>query len=406
MGKYTYDEYEDLYKKSGVKLSDADRKLALENPDAGISLINDKIGYQNASTQDERDRYHQNAEATRKNYGGYSGDTDGSGYRIDNSNGTKNKYDEVIDNAIGKILNRGEFEYDWENDQAAQNYRKQYAREGERAMRDTLAAAGASTGGIPSSYAVSAAAQARNYYAAQAADKYDALYNAAYDRWLDSAQLDQQTYSMLASERAARQQTEADTYNRKYQEGRDAVSDSRYDTEWQNYIDQQNWEREYQTKRDAESDRQWQAAFDYQQQQDALDREEKRAQSASSGGGYSGSGSYDDTIEEEESIDVSKVLKNLPKSVQKTLESMNGNDTQMYRYLSNMGYSDREANAIVNSYYVPIQSEKELSKYARAAYKAVRSGKSDAAEIQDIYIRGGISKKEFDFIMDYIENQN
>lgn len=66
-----------------------------------------------------------------------------------------------------------------------QAYAKRYAREGQRAVQDALGAAAAATGGIPSSYAVTAAAQAGDYYASQMADKIPELYQQAYSRYIN-----------------------------------------------------------------------------------------------------------------------------------------------------------------------------------------------------------------------------
>ena len=81
-----------------------------------------------------------------------------------------------------------QFTYDASTDPVYQAYLKQYAREGQRASANTLGQAAAMTGGRPSSYAVSAASQAGNYYAAQAADKLPELYQQAYQRYLQDYQ--------------------------------------------------------------------------------------------------------------------------------------------------------------------------------------------------------------------------
>jgi hypothetical protein len=52
-------------------------------------------------------------------------------------------------------------------------------------MQDTLGAAAAATGGIPSTYAIGAANQANDYYRAQMADVIPQLEQLAYDRWRD-----------------------------------------------------------------------------------------------------------------------------------------------------------------------------------------------------------------------------
>lgn len=58
------------------------------------------------------------------------------------------------------ILNRKDFSYDMNNDQMYQQYRDAYMRQGQQAMRDTMGAASALTGGYGSTYAQTAGSQA------------------------------------------------------------------------------------------------------------------------------------------------------------------------------------------------------------------------------------------------------
>lgn len=108
-----------------------------------------------------------------------------------------NRYDQQINDLLHQYVNRGKFSYDYKNDPLYANYRKQYQREGQRATQDALAEAAAASGGIPSSYAASAAAQAQNYYAAQIADKIPELEQLAYQKYLDDASLQQSKISAL-----------------------------------------------------------------------------------------------------------------------------------------------------------------------------------------------------------------
>ena len=96
-----------------------------------------------------------------------------------------NQYDQRIQDAANAYLNRAAFEYQAENDPLYQDYRRQYIREGNRAMQNTLGQLAARTGGMASSYASSAAAQANNYYMQQLADKIPELRQAAYQMYQD-----------------------------------------------------------------------------------------------------------------------------------------------------------------------------------------------------------------------------
>ncbi len=94
-------------------------------------------------------------------------------------------YAQRIAQQLESILGRDPFRYDYESDPVWQAYKKEYTREGRRASQDALANAALMTGGIPSSYANTAAQQAGNYYAAQLGDKIPELFQQAYGRWMD-----------------------------------------------------------------------------------------------------------------------------------------------------------------------------------------------------------------------------
>ena len=73
------------------------------------------------------------------------------------------KYDAQTEALLNEILNREDFSYDAMNDPLYQQYAAMYQREGDRAMKETLAEAAAGAGGM-NTYAITAAQQANNYY--------------------------------------------------------------------------------------------------------------------------------------------------------------------------------------------------------------------------------------------------
>lgn len=75
--------------------------------------------------------------------------------------------------------------WDKDTDPSYQAYRKEYLREADRAMEDTLGAYAQNTGGIAGSQAIAAASQAADYYKAQLNDKIPQLYENAYSRYLN-----------------------------------------------------------------------------------------------------------------------------------------------------------------------------------------------------------------------------
>lgn len=157
------------------------------------------------------------------------------------------QYAGQIDAKLDAILNRQPFTYDAETDPLYQQYKAQYNREGNRAMQDTMANAATFAGGM-NSYAMTAAQQANDYYAAQLADKIPELYQLAYSMYMDDINLQAQDLSLLQS-----------VDNNYYNRYRDEVGD------W--YADR---DFDYNAYRDSVNDSKWSTEFDYNQQRDQL----------------------------------------------------------------------------------------------------------------------------------------
>lgn len=297
-----------------------------------------------AAATGEWETLHNLAEEKRAEYG-YSGGSDGSQYIKLNQNPVgkdksnkptfdydtmlaskpsyTSQYGDRIDAMLDQLLNRDKFSYDAESDPLFQQYKTQYRREGNRAMNDTLAAAAINAGGM-SSNAITAAQQANDYYNAKLTDKIPELYQLAYEMYLDDIDLQVQDLGLLQdmddSQYGRYRDTMSDWYNdlnfaygqyrdnmgdwqwqqdfdesvRQWQETfdygkeRDAIADSRYDTEWahqvaQDALAQSNWEKEfdYNASRDKVADSQWEKEY-------AL-AAAKQAASNSGGSGYTGS---------------------------------------------------------------------------------------------------------------------
>ena len=218
-GKYTYKDFEIELANSGLagEFSDADMKLAQQNPDAGMSLLSYKKDYHAATTDEARALAHEGAQQVRSSHGEYTSNDDGTAFYLNQLSPNSfqadpaptytNRYDGQIQDLLGQIINREDFSYDPEQDQLYSQYRKQYTREGQRATQDALGAAAAASGGIPSSYAATAASQAGDYYASQMTDKIPELYQIAYNKYLND-------YSMKQSDLAAVQSAEQSDYNK------------------------------------------------------------------------------------------------------------------------------------------------------------------------------------------------
>lgn len=250
---YTYDDIKKRLASGNYALSDADMKLAERNPDAVMSILNFKDDYANATTDEARALANMGAENIRRTQGGYTGGVDGSNFYLEApapssfdpgsapsfssgySSDVKSSYDALKnykpfeysktapvfddkyaserDDLINQLANPEKFSYDHNTDESYKAYAKQYAREGQRATADALAAASAQSGGIASSYALTAAGQQGNYYASQLADKIPELYQNAYNRYLNEYNMKREALNSIQSETNAAHDRYLGDYN-------------------------------------------------------------------------------------------------------------------------------------------------------------------------------------------------
>ena len=95
----------------------------------------------------------------------------------------KSAYQAQIDETLNRILNREDFSYNANLDPLYQQYKQQYVRQGQNAMRDTAAQAAELTGGYGSSYGTVAASQAYDAYLQQLNDRIPELYQLAMQKY-------------------------------------------------------------------------------------------------------------------------------------------------------------------------------------------------------------------------------
>ena len=91
----------------------------------------------------------------------------------------QSEYADLIKAAADRVSN---WNYDPSNDASYRSYARQYTKAGSNAYEDTLARLASRTGGVASSYAVSAAQQQYNKYMSDLAAKVPELERLAYDR--------------------------------------------------------------------------------------------------------------------------------------------------------------------------------------------------------------------------------
>ena len=97
---------------------------------------------------------------------------------------------------LGKVTDRQPFSFSG-GGELYDAYAKAYKREGDLAAKDTLSKVSARTGGVPSSYAVTATAAQQNQYAAALADKIPELYGMELEKYYSDAAQDRADLSAL-----------------------------------------------------------------------------------------------------------------------------------------------------------------------------------------------------------------
>ena len=251
-----------------TSIGDADMALGNDNPGALEQILQERQNWANATTQAERDAAHNRAENIRKAYGNYSGDADGMGGqysptyvkptnaaqndnvqalydKYNNLYGKNNaptwtpQYQEQISQILNDITNRDAFQYNMNEDPLYQQYRDQYIREGQKAMRDSAAQTAALTGGYGSTYGAIAAQQGYDNYLAQLNDRVPQLEQQAYGKYMDNVA---DMYNQLGA-----YQTEE---NRLYGQYLDAMNQYNTDRDYafnsmQAAISQNNYENEF-----------------------------------------------------------------------------------------------------------------------------------------------------------------
>lgn len=206
-------------------------------------------------------------------------------------NGTKptyaSPYSQQIDRLFNEIRNTPEFTYDPDTDETYLALEKQYRNLGQRAMQNTSSRIAAQTGGIASSYAASAGAQAFNQYMSELSGfvpelqqlayemyqgdmskKYKELEalkdmdSEAYGRYLDD--LEQQNYLKELAYKKTLDDREQQNYEKEfaYRQEQDRVAQNNYLTELEyrlflDELEQLNYEKE----------------FDYRKEQDYVEQQ-------------------------------------------------------------------------------------------------------------------------------------
>lgn len=174
----------------------------------------------------------------------------------------KSQWQQGLDEAMKKILNREKFSYDINGDALYQQYKDTFINQGKIATEDTVGQAAAMTGGYGSSFGQSVGQQAYQGYMRQLTDKIPELYQLALDQYIREGEELYNEYGLYA-----------DRENQDYGRYRDKVADynteldraeNRYYTErdydYGKYVDNRDFG--YGAHRNEIADDQWQSTFD------------------------------------------------------------------------------------------------------------------------------------------------
>ena len=213
-----------------------------------------------------------------------------------------------LNDVISQILNREKFSYDLNGDALYQQYADQYIQQGKMAMMDTMGQAQAMTGGYGNSYAQNAGQQAYQAYLQQLNDIVPELYGIARDQYNQEGQALYDQAALMAQQEDQDYGRYRDQLSDYYTELDRLTEDARYQSEteygrwaddrnfsYDNFINDRNYQ--YQQGRDAIADQQWQTEFNEAQrqydEQMGLTREQwewEKAQAALAGSGNGGNG--------------------------------------------------------------------------------------------------------------------
>lgn len=259
--KNDYDKLLESIQSSGQNWSPYDLELAKNNPDAGWSIYeskNDWLDAQKRGDQNAMQAANTAANNVRGLYGNYSGGADGASYQLRQTYDPvpeftqyESKYADEIDALMRSIQNRDPFSYSPDADVSYQAYAEKYRNAGQKARDDALGTAAAMTGGIPSSYAMTAAQQAQNNYNAALSDVLPQLEQLAYSKYVDEGNQMRDNLSALIQLDNDAYARHMDAYNSAlnnwqlgYGVDRDRLSDLRYDDEtaYNRQLDERNYQ--------------------------------------------------------------------------------------------------------------------------------------------------------------------
>ena len=158
------------------------------------------------------------------------------------------QWQEQIKEYLGKIMNREEFSYNFNEDALYQQYKDIYTQMGLMSMMDTMGQAAAMTGGYGNSYAQTVGQQAYNQQLSQLNDVLPELYQMAFDRYAYEGEQLYNQYGLLMDQENLDYSRYMDRYNQ-YLAERDYLTgvynnerNFAYNQQWDEYTSNYNQE--------------------------------------------------------------------------------------------------------------------------------------------------------------------
>ena len=164
-------------------------------------------------------------------------------YEVPGPGPDERQSDAELDALYAAITGRQPFRYRAQDDPLYRSYADRYVQNGRMAMRDSMGAAAALTGGYGSSYAQRVGQQQYDEYLRLLSEALPELYGMAYEQYRDEGAALRERYDLAHQRSADAYSRERDRQEDAYQRERDALADERYRSEQQAKASQQSYKQ-------------------------------------------------------------------------------------------------------------------------------------------------------------------
>ena len=157
---------------------------------------------------------------------------------------TGSELDRELEALYQALMGRQSFLYHAADDPLYRSYADRYVQDGRLAMRDSMGAAAALTGGYGSSYAQTVGQQQFDEYLRKLSEALPELYGMAYQQYLDEGDSLRGQYDLAYQRLEGQRAQEAAAQAAEYQRQRDALADERYRQEQEAKAAQQSYKQQ------------------------------------------------------------------------------------------------------------------------------------------------------------------